>query len=66
MCMQMVGHIEQDGVLLPKPTIRGAWDAELVADMPDGSAWTIFSMHPLPPQPNRRAADPPCSRISVG
>ncbi len=51
----MVGHIRRGGVQLAKPTISGAWDAHLVADMADGSAWTIFSMHPPPPQPNRRA-----------
>ena len=54
MPVQMVGFLEQQGHQLERPTIRGHWDGELVADMPDGSAWTIFSNnHPPPSRPNR-------------
>ena len=53
---QMVGHLEQQGHRLERPSIRGHWDGELIADMPDGSARTIFSKnHPPPSRPNRPA-----------
>ena len=59
--MQMVGHIRRGGVQLAKPTISGAWDAHLVANMADGSAWTIFSHAPAPaPAQQARSAGSPC------
>ena len=66
MIMQMVGHLELDGRVLPKPTIRGHWDGELVADMADGTTWTIFSMHPPPPCANRCPHGRPCMRPDFG
>ena len=51
--MQVVGHIERDGVRLQKPVIRGQWDAELVADLADGSQRTLFRINPPPAEPNR-------------
>ena len=58
---QMVGHVEQHGRTLARPTIRGHWDGELVADMPDGRAWAIFAMHPPPSRPNRQPALAACT-----
>ena len=50
----MVGHVEEHGRKLARPAIRGHWDGELIADMPDGRAWTLLRMHPPPTPPNRR------------
>jgi hypothetical protein len=52
---QMVGHVERAGQRLEAPTVRGHWNAELVAHMPDGRAWTLFIVRPPPQHPNRRA-----------
>ncbi|BDA41103.1 Oxysterol-binding protein-related protein 1A [Coccomyxa sp. Obi] len=49
----VVGHIEKDGVRLHRPVIRGHWDAELVADLADGSQKTLFRINPPPAEPDR-------------
>ncbi|EIE26339.1 hypothetical protein COCSUDRAFT_58876 [Coccomyxa subellipsoidea C-169] len=41
----IVGHIEEGGVRLQRPVIRGHWDAELVADLADGSQTTLFKIN---------------------
>jgi hypothetical protein len=53
--MQIVGHIERDGVRLEKPTISGRWDRALVADLEDGSQLVIFKINDPPRKPNRLA-----------
>ncbi len=53
--VQVMGHIEKDGVRLQRPVIRGNWDAELVADLADGTQKTLFRINPPPAEPDRCA-----------
>ncbi|CAL8466614.1 g6150 [Coccomyxa elongata] len=50
---EVLGHIEKDGVRLQRPVIRGYWDAELVAELADGSQKTLFRINPPPAEPDR-------------
>lgn len=45
--------MEKDGQRLDKPTFSGAWTDKVVADMPDGSQWTLFEVKPIPDGPNK-------------
>lgn len=45
--------MEKDGRRLDKPTFSGTWTDKVVADMPDGSQWTLFQARSLPNGPNR-------------
>ncbi|CAL5227335.1 g10278 [Coccomyxa viridis] len=47
------GFVEKDGQRLDKPTFSGAWTDKVVADMPDGSQWTLFEVKPIPDGPNK-------------
>ena len=51
--VQMFGYVERDGRRLDMPFLSGSWRSRLVADMPDGSHWTVFEVNPLPSGPNR-------------
>ena len=51
--VQIKGWLEKGGKRLEKPTLSGSWTEKVVADMPDGSQWTLFEIHPLPLGPNR-------------
>ena len=48
--------MEKDGCRLDKPTFSGTWTDRLVADMPDGSQWTLFETRSTPSEPNRYPA----------
>lgn len=45
--------MEKDGRSLDKPTLSGSWTDRVVANMPDGSQWTLFETKPVPSGPNR-------------
>ena len=67
--MQMFGYVERDGRRLDMPFLSGSWRSRLVADMPDGSHWTVFEVNPLPSGPNRCYSQPVLSvplRCSAG
>ena len=51
--VQIKGWVEKGGQRLGKPTLSGSWTDKLMADMPDGSQWTVFEINPLPSGPNR-------------
>lgn len=51
--VQIKGWVEKGGQRLEKPMLSGSWTDKVVADMPDGSHWTVFEIHPLPLGPNR-------------
>ena len=46
--MQIEGFVEKDGQRLDKPTFSGTWTDKVVADMPDGSQWTLFEVNTIP------------------
>ena len=49
----MFGYVERDGRRLDTPFLSGSWRSKIMADMPDGSHWTVFEVNPLPSGPNR-------------
>ena len=51
--LQIEGFVEKDGHRLDKPTFSGTWTDQVVADMPDGSQWTLFQARSVPNGPNR-------------
>ncbi len=54
--MQIEGVVEKNGRRLDKPAFSGTWTNRLVADMPDGSQWTLFETKGAPTEPNRYPA----------
>ena len=51
--LQIEGFVEKNGQRLDKPTFSGTWTDKVVADMPDGSQWTLFQAKPVPGGPNK-------------
>lgn len=45
--------MEKDGQRLDKPTFSGTWTDKVVADMPNGTHWTLFKTRPIPNGPNK-------------
>ena len=43
--------MEKDGQRLDKPTFSGTWTDKVVADMPNGTHWTLFETRPIPMGP---------------
>ena len=52
-CSQIHGHVEQNGQKMPKPELRGTWDGQITAELPDGSSVQLWQKAALPADPTR-------------
>ena len=52
---QVTGQLSQNGKKLKLPTISGTWDDSLIAVMPNGQEWLLWSVHPPAKDPSRYA-----------
>lgn len=51
--MQVSGTVEKDGVAVKGLKLKGKWDVELQADMPDGFSRRLWSINPPAADPSR-------------
>ena len=50
---QVSGTVEKDGAPMKGLKLKGKWDTELVAEMPDGSSRRLWTMNPPAADPTR-------------
>lgn len=55
MLRQVSGVVEKSGQVMKGVKLRGKWDSELHADLPDGSSRLLWRINPPAADPSRYA-----------
>ena len=62
---QVSGTVEKDGAPIKGLKLKGKWDAELVAEMPDGSSRRLWTINPPAADPTRCCTHASALRLSI-
>ena len=63
---QVSGTVEKDGVPIKGLKLKGKWDTELVAEMPDGSSRRLWTINPPAAAPTRCCTHASALCLSIG